>query len=326
MQYKRFLVTGASGFIGRTLSVELDRRGYEVRCAVRGETDDTGLPGELVSVGEVDSSTRWDSALADVDVVVHLAAHVHVMQETASDPLDAFRTVNVQGTETIARAAAEGGVRRLVYVSSIGVNGNCSGREPFTERSTPAPYSPYTISKFEAEQVLLSVSAETGLEVVIIRPPLVYGPNNPGNFLRLLQLVGRGLPLPLASVQNARSMIYIGNLVDALIVSALHPGSAGQTYLVSDGDDMSTPQLIRGIAHLMGKSAKLWAFPPALLKLVARSVGKSSEVDSVIGSLVIDSSKICEELNWSAPFTSHEGLAETVKWFQGESQASTLKL
>lgn len=319
MKNRRILVTGANGFIGQALSVELDRRGYEVRCAVRDEADDKGLPGELISVGAVDAATRWDSALTDVYAVVHLVARVHVMRETSTSPLDAFRTVNVEATEAIARAAAERGVRRFIYVSSIGVNGNCSKNEPLTERSVPAPYSPYTISKLEAEQALRRVSAETGLEVVIIRPPLVYGPNNRGNFPRLLRLIRYGLPLPFASLKNARSIIYVGNLVDALIVSALHPDAAGQTYLVGDADDVSTPQLIRDIAYLMGRRARLWSLPPVILKLLGRSVGRSSEMESLIGSLVIDSAKIREELNWSAPFTRHEGLAETIKLFQNTS-------
>lgn len=316
MQHSYHLVTGANGFIGRELSMELVQRGYNVRCAVRDVSAQVGLQGELVGVGEIDSHTNWDTALAGVDTIIHLAARAHVMRERTHDPLTAFRIVNVAGTERLAQVAAEKGVRRLVYVSSIGVNGNSTGFKPFTEDSIPAPYSPYTVSKYEAEHALLNVASQTALEVVIIRPPLVYGPNNPGNFLRLLKLVQRGLPLPLESVANRRSMVYLQNLVDALITSSVHPKAAGQTYLVSDDHAVSTAQLIRGIARLMRRPARLWPCPPTLLRLIGKVIRKPEEVERLIGSLVIDSTKIRDELGWSPPFASEQGIVETVCWFQ----------
>lgn len=319
MQRNRFLVTGATGFVGRALSLELVRRECDIYCAVRSRSKAVGLPGQVVEVGEIDRETNWDRALVDVSTVIHLGARVHVMRETAEDSLAAFREVNVEGTKKLARVAADKGVRRLVYVSSIGINGSKTEDKPFTEANTVAPYNPYTISKYEAERSLLEISDRTGIEFVILRPPLVYGPGNPGNFLRLLKLVQFGFPLPLGSVKNHRSMIYLGNLVDALIVCAQHSGAAGKTYLVSDGRDVSTPQLIRDLARLMNKPAKLWPTPPALLRLVGRIAGKAAEVERLIGSLVIDSSKIHHELGWVPPYSTEQGLTETVRWFKGKA-------
>lgn len=317
MQRNRFLVTGANGFIGRALCNELERRGYDSCCAVRDRTTASGLPGQVFEIGEIDQGTDWGSALEQVSTVIHLAARVHVFQDTAEDPLTAFRNVNVEGTKQLARFAVEKGVKRLVYVSSIGVNGSYTDGSPFTEAYPAAPYSFYTISKHEAEQSLRDIAAQTGLEVVILRPPIVYGPRNPGNFLRLLKLVQNGLPLPVASIKNRRSMIYLGNLLDALIVSAQHHDAGGETYLVGDGGFVTTPQLIRDIARLMNKPARLWPFPPALLRLAGRVTGRSLEVERLIGSLEIDSSKIRCELGWTPPYSMEQGLAETVHWFKG---------
>lgn len=320
MENDRILVTGASGFLGQALSWELARRDHEVRCAVRSISSSISLPGKIIRVGDIDLRTNWDEALAGINTIIHLAARVHIIQETANNPSAEFRLVNVGGTEKLARTAVERGVKRIVYVSSIGVNGNITEGTPFSESSVLAPYDPYTESKYEAEQALFSIAALTGLEVVVIRPPLVYGPHNPGNFLRLLKIVQQGIPLPLASVENCRSMIYLGNLLDALITAALHSKACGQTYLVSDGEDVSTPELIRHIARLMGKQARLWALPLATLRWTGKVAGKSSELEKLIGSLMIDSSKIRADLGWSAPYTFDEGLAKTVKWFQGGNQ------
>lgn len=317
MKSSHFLVTGAGGFVGRALSTELVRRGYDAFGVVRKMAQTDHLSGGVIEIGEINAQTDWKTALEHIDIVVHLAARVHVMRETDADPLAAFRAVNVAGTERLARLAAGAGVRRFLYVSSIGVHGNCSGKEPISEASAYAPYDAYSVSKLEAERVLFSLARETGLEVAVVRPPLVYGPNNPGNLLRLLKLVRRGLPLPLASVHNRRSMIYLGNLVDALITCAIHPHAAGQAYIVADGTDLSTPQLIRTLAQLMGKSAPLWPCPPALLRWGGMSVGKLREVERLVSSLEADSGKIRHDLGWVPPFSIEEGLADTVRWFQG---------
>lgn len=315
-----FLVTGAAGFVGKVLCVELVNRDVLVRGAVRKSVGSSGdLCCETIAVGSVRTNTDWIEALHGVDTVIHLAARVHVMRENAADPLAAFREINVAGTECLARAAASNGVKRLVYVSSIKVNGEQTTGVPYSEQDVLAPQDPYGVSKYEAEQALHQVALETGLEVVIVRPPLIYGPRVGGNFLRLLKLVSWGVPLPLASVRNQRSMIYLGNFVDALITCAMHPAAAGKTYLVSDGEDISTPLLMQNMANLMGKRSRLWPLPPFLLKLTGKTTGMSNEVERLIGSLQIDSTRIRRELGWQPPYSMQQGLSETVRWFEQAS-------
>lgn len=314
------LVTGANGFVGRALYAELVCRGYLVRGAVRESSLAFKLPGEVVVVGDIGGDTDWSPALAGVQVVVHLAARVHVMHETVADPLAAFRRVNVEATAGFARAAARRRVRRFVYVSSVKVNGEVTTDKPFAPDELPHPQDAYAVSKWEAEQALWRVAEETGLEVIVVRLPLVYGPGVGGNFRRLLKLIERGVPLPLASIDNRRSMIYVGNLADALIACAVHPAAAGNTYLVSDGENISTPKLVGELARLMGKSARLWPFPPALLRSAGWLIGKAGEVERLIGSLQVDSSRIRVELQWMPPFTVAQGLAETVQWFVNQGR------
>jgi nucleoside-diphosphate-sugar epimerase len=261
------------------------------------------------------TDTVWEGALAGVDTVIHLAARVHIMDDTAADPLTQFRKVNVEGTARLAREAAKAGVRRLVFISSIKVNGEETGT-PYTPDSPPNPADPYGISKWEAEQALLTIGAETGLEVVIVRPTLVYGPGVKANFLNMIKVVHRGIPLPFASISNKRSLIYVGNLVDALAVCATHPSAAGRTYLVSDGEDVSTPDLIRMTAAALGVPARLFPFPLSLMRLVGKITGKTAAVNRLTGSLTVDSSRIRSELGWKPPFTMREGLRETAKWFK----------
>ncbi len=315
------LVTGANGFIGRALCAELKRRGHSVLCVGRSMQRMEGLPGDARVVGDISAETDWSVVLDGVERVIHLAARVHVMRETTVDPLSAFRVVNVAGTERLARDAAMRGVRRFVYVSSVGVNGNHTESQPFSEKSVPSPYSAYTHSKLEAERVLFDISNKTGMEVTVVRPPLVYGPNTPGNFLRLLKLVARGVVLPLASVVNRRSMIYIGNVVDSLAVCAVHPEAAGKTYLVSDGEDISTAELIRRIAAAMGSKAHLFRMPQPVLRGLGKLAGKSEEVSRLVDSLVVNSSKIRAELGWQPPYSLDEGLCATVDWYQQHKTA-----
>lgn len=308
---QRVLVTGANGFVGRQLCAELIRREYRVKAAVR-TPDALDAVEQTAVVGQIDGRTDWTHALGGVDVVIHLAARVHVMKEVAADPLAEFRKVNVQGTEHLARQAASAGVKRLVYVSSIKVNGEeTTGRLSYTEQDEPMPQDSYGVSKWEAEQVLYRVAAETGLEIVVVRPPLVYGPNVKGNFAQMLKALRYGVPLPLASVHNQRSLVYVGNLVDALIVCAGHPEAAGQTYLVSDGEDVSTPCLLRQLGAAIGHPARLLRCPAALLKLAGGLVGRPDQMDRLLGSLQVDSSKIRRELNWTPPYSLQQGLSAT---------------
>jgi nucleoside-diphosphate-sugar epimerase len=315
-------VTGASGFVGRELCSALQRSGHRVRAAVRDPRHSVSGCTEVVGVGDIAADPDWNAALHGVDVVVHTAARVHVMRDTASDPLAAFRRVNVAATERLARAAVENGVRRLVFLSSIKVNGDATTGRAFSAAEPAAPRDAYGISKHEAEQVLQRIARESGLELVIVRPPLVYGPGVGGNFLRLLRLVERGIPLPLGAVHNRRSMIYNGNLADALIACAAHPAAADKTYLVSDGDDRSTSSLIGELASGMGKRARLLRVPPSALDWAGRLTGKREEVERLTGSLVVDSSPIRRELDWHAPFSVHDGLERTTEWFLADTHAA----
>jgi nucleoside-diphosphate-sugar epimerase len=309
------LVTGAGGFVGRALCRGLAERGHHVRAAVRRDPGNSPLATETVPIGTVDSKTDWSRALAGVDVVIHLAARVHMMKESAADPMRAFRATNVEMTEALALSAARLGVKRFVYASSIKVNGEGTVDEPFTATDEPGPKDPYAVSKWEAEKVLRRIARETGLAVSFVRPPLGYGPDVRGNFLRLLRLVQREMPLPLGALRNRRSMIYNDNLADALIACALHPAAVGKTYLVSDGEDLSTPDLIGQLAIGMGKRARLWRVPPAALELAGRLSGKRKEVQRLTGSLVVDSSPIQRELGWRPPIGVEEGLRRTIRWF-----------
>jgi nucleoside-diphosphate-sugar epimerase len=277
---------------------------------VKGATSGHGL----FSGSAIDGDTDWSTALQGVDVVIHLAARVHVMTDAADDPITEFRLVNTAGTEHLARCAAASGVKRFVYVSSIKVNGEAtSGNARFTEQDQPNPQDAYGVSKWEAEQVLHRVAAETGLEVVIVRPPLVYGAGVKGNFAQMLRVVALGFPLPFAGVKNKRDLVYVGNLVDALITCAMHPAAAGNTYLVSDGEAVSTPDLLRGLAKALGVSSRVFALPIGLLKLAGALFGKADQVERLVGSLQVDSSKIRRELGWVPPFSVHDELTATVK-------------
>ncbi|MDO9053996.1 MAG: SDR family oxidoreductase [Gallionella sp.] len=314
------LVTGASGFVGRMLCAELARRGHLVHAALRNPAHPDIAGCRIVKISGMDSGTSWVDALDGMDVVIHLAARVHVMKDNSADPLLEFRKVNVAGTEHLARSAAASGVKRFVYVSSIKVNGEgTSDNGRFTEADSPDPQDPYGVSKWEAEQALHRVAKETGLEVVIVRPPLVYGEGVKGNFAQMLKVLARGLPLPLATVNNRRSLVYVGNLVDALILCATHPAAVGQTYLVSDGEDVSTSELLRQLGASMGCPARLFACPAVLLKLAGRLTGKADQVERLLGSLQVDSSKIRRELGWIPPFTLESGLRTTA-----ECQRATL--
>ncbi|HYH42221.1 MAG TPA: NAD-dependent epimerase/dehydratase family protein [Burkholderiales bacterium] len=313
------LVTGANGFVGRRLCEELAREGHRLRVAVRDPARAAGLPGEVVAVGELESAD-WSRAVAGVDVVIHLAARVHVMRERAADPLAAFRASNVEGTERLAREAVAHQVRRLVYVSSVKVNGERTDATPFTPDDAPAPQDPYGISKHEAERMLRAIADATDLEVTVVRPPLVYGPGVGGNFLRLLRLTRRAVPLPFGAVDNRRSMIYNGNLASALGACAFHPAAAGKTYLVSDGEDLSTAALIRRLACALGVKARLVPVPRPILQLAGTVSGKAAEVDRLVGSLQVQSGGIRADLGWSPGYTVDEGLAETAAWFRGLSR------
>ena len=308
----KILVTGASGFIGKSLTTKLIWQGYSVCAAVRSTKSQVNN-AEVVVVGEIDGNTDWTNALRSVDVVIHLAARVHVMNEHATSPLAEFRKVNVEGTQHLAEFAASVGVKRFVYVSSVKVNGEQTDLSPYTELDIPNPQDPYGVSKWEAEQALHKISAQTNLEVVIVRSPLVYGAEVKGNFAQMKIVLAKGIPLPLAAVRNLRSLVYIENLVDALILCSTHPNAAGKTYLVSDGEDVSTVELLRQVGEAMGQPARLFSCSPILLKLAGRLIGKSEQLDRLLGSLQVDSSKIRKELGWVPAVSFAEGIKKTVE-------------
>ncbi len=317
------LVTGASGFVGREVCRSLKESGIRVRAATRRQLDDAQQASrmrevqaeELVAVGDIDGDTDWSSALQGVHTVVHLAARVHVMQEMAKDPLEAFRAVNVQGTERLARMASERGVRRMVYVSSISIHGNSTDDLAYAEDDHPNPHSSYAISKWEAEQLLRSMTKALDMELVIVRPPLVYGPGVGGNFLRLMRWVDRGWPMPLGRVSNMRSFIGIENLSDLIVECVVNPKAAGQTFLAADGEDLSTQDLIRRVAKLLGRPARIWPFPVGAMRCVAKYLGKEAMLDRLCNCLRVDSSKARRVLGWQPRISLDQGLAETAEWY-----------
>lgn len=304
------LVTGANGFVGQTLCPALERAGLRVVRAVRISTR-----YEEISVGEVDGETSWSRVFDEgIDGVVHLAAKVP-LAEKEKEAADSYHRVNTLGTVRLARECAARGIRRFVFISTVKVLGEeCD--KPFQVDDSAVPSDAYAISKWEAEQSLRQISAETGMEVVILRPPLVYGPGVGGNFLRLLQMVDRRIPLPLGAIHNRRSLIYLGNLVDIIRLCLTHPDAAGKTFMVSDGEDVSTPGLIRRIGSVLGHGSFLLPVPAAWMRRVGDLLGKRSAIDRLTGSLSVDSTPVQKELGWLPPYGMQAGLALTVQWYR----------
>jgi nucleoside-diphosphate-sugar epimerase len=311
---KTVLVTGANGFVGRAVCEALAVQGRRVRRATR-----TLAPGasDVVAVGEIGPDTDWRAALDGVQCVVHLAARTHVLREQAPDALAEYRRVNVEGTRALAEQAARAGVGRMVFMSSIKVNGE-SADQPYTERDAPRPEDAYGISKWEAEQALARVADTGHLEAVVLRPPLVYGPGVRGNFLRLLKLVARRMPLPLASLANRRSLIHVGNLADAVTRAIDAPRAAGHTYLLSD-QDVSTPDLVRALARALGVEPRLLPCPLTILRAGAVLAGRQADLARLAGSLRVDSSAARRELGWQPRVDLAQGLAETARWYYSQA-------
>lgn len=309
----RVLLTGGNGLVGRALAMRLLAGGSMLRCAAR---QSLSLPpaAKYFPIPDLASPVDWSAAVQDVDVVVHCAARVHVMRESVSDPLQAFRAVNVEATLALARQAASAGVRRFVFVSSIKVNGEYTlpGR-PFTAEDEANPSDLYAQSKWEAEQGLQALGRETGMEIVIVRPPLVYGPGVGGNFQRMLGWLSRGVPLPLGTTGNRRSLVALDNLVDLLVTCIDHPAAANQVLLVSDGEDLSTTDLLRRLGQAMGKSARLLPVPVGLLQLLAYGLGKREVARRLCGSLQVDISKTQTLLGWKPPLSVDEGLRRCLR-------------
>lgn len=308
----KVLITGAGGFIGQILCPVLEAEGFEVTRVIRGHSIDTSDS----IVCEIGVDTDWMSILNGVDVVVHLAARAHVMKDQSSDPLCEFRATNVEVTQNLALQAAKAGVYRLIYLSSIKVNGGSTDDEPFTARCAPDPDGPYGISKWEAEAALRKIENDTGLEVVVIRPTLVYGPGVKGNIHSLISAIRKGIPLPLSSVRNKRDLVSVYNICDLIEVCIQNDAAAGRTFLVSDGEPISTTELVHHLAAGVGKPPRLISFPVGLMTLIANILGLGDLTGRLFGNLQVSIEETQEILGWAPPFSVAESFQ---KMFQEQS-------
>jgi len=310
---KNVVVTGASGFVGTELCAELTRRSFRVRPVIR-EPKNTSL--DEISVGNIGPDTHWGNALDKADVVVHLAARVHIMHKENAEQINIYHEVNFEGTMALANQAVQAGVKRFVFISSIKVNGEKSRLgQPFTAQDAARPVDPYGMSKEETEKALLELAESTGLEVVIIRPVLVYGPGVKANFRSLMKWINMGVPLPLGLVDNKRSLVALDNLVDLIITCVEHTKAVNQIFLVSDGEDLSTTELLQRVGKALGKPARLIPVPCRLIGFAAALIGKRDFSQRLLGSLQVDITKTREILNWSPPVSVDDALKNTAQSF-----------
>lgn len=306
----RVLVTGANGFVGTRLCRHLQAAGHNVRAHLRRPLLDFAVADQVL-VDDLGETSKWRAALEGVEAVVHLAGRAHILKETTSDPLADFRRVNVAGTRTLALAAAGAGVVRFVFVSSIKANGEESSRAGFSEQDTPAPGTPYGLSKLEAEEALWEIGKATGMQVVVVRPPLVYGAKGNGNFPLLQKLVQRRVPMPFGSVQNLRTLIGVDNLADFLVRCVTHPSAAGEFFLIGDSESVSTRELVTLMGRAINRPPILLPFPAGLATRLAGLAGRPEMARALFGTLVVDSAKARALLEWSPPDTLAEGLARS---------------
>ena len=310
----RVLVTGTTGFVGQTLCELLAGSGFIVRAALRSDRATPGYISEKAVVGDIATTTDWARALRGVDLVLHIAARVHQLHEGGTKS-DLYMETNARGTERLANESAKAGVRRFEYLSSVKVNGEQTTCRAYAPDDDPHPQDAYGTSKWLAEKHVMEIGARTGMEFVIVRSPLVYGPGVRANFFRLLRWVDKGWPLPLGAIENSRSLVNIWNLCDLLVALLKHPIAPGRTWMVSDGEDISTPELVRRLGSHMRRHVRLLSIPVGLLRLFGGLMGKKAEVDRLCGSLQVNIEQTCRELEWTPPVTVDDALARTVDWY-----------
>ena len=317
-------VTGVAGFLGTDLANLLLRQGYQVRGILRRTLPDTTdlLISDFSVMGDIGSTTSWGEALKGIDVVVHLAARVHIMNENKHNTKNIYHQVNTAGTETLALESANIGIKRFIYVSTVKVNGEKTTEKSFTENDIPSPVGYYAQSKLESEKIIMDIGKKSGMETVIVRPPLIYGPGVKANFLKLIKLVESGIILPFKSIYNLRSMIYLENMSNFLINCIEKDSAAGQIFLVSDGWDLSTPQLINSIAACLEVTPRLYPFPVSMIKIMGKITGQNSAINRLTDSLRVDISKAKNILSWIPPYTPEQGIEKTINWYLNKNNMS----
>ena len=315
---RRILLTGATGFVGRHLCARLAGAPYIVRAALRMPAAAPAGVAESAVVGSIDAQTDWGSALRDVDVVIHAAARAHRPDDTAAEP---YLEVNARGTQRLAVAAAQAGVTRFIYLSSVKVNGEGRADRPYRTDDAPHPRDVYANSKWLGEKYLWEVGSSSTVQPVVMRAPLVYGPEVKGNFLRLLRWVDEARLLPLGAVQNRRSLVSVWTLCDLLVRVLEHPAAVNRTWMVSDGEDISAPDLVRRLAHALNRPARLLSIAPSLLRLAGNLLGRGADVRRLCDSLTVDIASTRERLGWSPPLSMDEALAHTVSWYRTAGRA-----
>lgn len=318
MNLAKILVTGATGFVGMNLVPQLQLLGHEVRCAVWKKV--SWLKAEQVKINKIESQTDWSDALRDIEIVIHLAAKVHVLEEKDNASLDEFCKINSIATKEFAEQAARYNVKRFIFLSSIKVNGECTPQDLyFTENSQENPEDPYAKSKLLAEKYLQAINESTGLEVIILRPPLVYGPGVKANFLRMMTLVAKGWPMPFAKVNNKRSFLYIDNLISAICAVLINPQAANKVFLIADNESWSLAELMRAISTEMKIKSRLFPVPIKALTAIFNLLGLKEMNTRLFGSLLVSNDKIKAELGWEPPVKADEGIRHTVQWYQDEN-------
>ena len=313
----KLFITGINGFIGQALTARLSETSHIISGSVRPGSSYDGFPMKDITHKKLLIDEDWTQSLNGLDVVIHTAARAHIINEVVSNPLKEFQKINVASTLNLAQQAADAGVARFIFISSIGVNGNCN-TVPFVELDEPMPKEPYAISKYQAEKGLLDISRNTGMEITIIRPPLVYGPGVKANFKSMIQWMNKGVPLPLGAINNKRSFVALDNLVDFIILCTEHHQAANEIFLISDGEQVSTTELLKKVAKALGKKSLLVPVPIKIMILVAKLIGQSVMSDRLFESLQIDSSKARTLLGWKPVISMDEQLKKTVDAYLNE--------